>query len=163
MIIGLLSDTHGNVRRTETALSLLKNAGAQHILHCGDIGSEEIINLLFETRETGTPVTLVHGNVDQWDPGLHLYAKQLGLSLPRIAKGTFDTFSYGMTHGHDPQAINELLEENLDFIFTGHTHVPCDETHGSTRMINPGAVHRAQTPMVSVLETRTGALKRLPL
>jgi len=163
MIIGLLSDTHGNLPRTEKALSLLKNAGARHLFHCGDLGSEDVLTLLFEARESGTPVTLVHGNVDQWDPDLHLYAKKLGMSLPRLVKGRFENLTYGVTHGHDATAMTELLDENPDYIFTGHTHVPCDEIRGKSRVINPGAVHRAQTPMVSVLETRTGQLNRLPL
>lgn len=76
MIIGLLSDTHGNVSRTRTALEALSAAGAEHLIHCGDLGGEDVLTLLFEKQQEGVPVTAVAGNVDEWNPDLILYAKR---------------------------------------------------------------------------------------
>ena len=39
MKIGVLSDTHGRLEITQSAMRLLRERGAELILHCGDIDS----------------------------------------------------------------------------------------------------------------------------
>src|SRR2546421_10966030 len=56
MRIGVISDTHGLLR--PEALSALR--GADHLLHGGDIGGEEVLAALRKIA----PVTAVAGNVD---------------------------------------------------------------------------------------------------
>ncbi|MGA0333593.1 MAG: metallophosphoesterase family protein [Kiritimatiellia bacterium] len=164
MILGLLSDTHGHGDRTEKALALLRGAGAEHLIHCGDLGGEEILSLLLEEQENGTPVTAVPGNVDEWDPGLLLYGKKIGIPLPRVHRLILDGMRIAVHHGHDPALLQSLsVEPDLDLLFTGHTHVAKDERCGPLRIINPGAVYRARPPGVSVLDTRTGELRFFPL
>ncbi len=55
-LIGLISDTHGMLRR-EAAAAL---AGVDRILHAGDAGKLEVLDAL----RTIAPVTAVRGNVD---------------------------------------------------------------------------------------------------
>ena len=161
MILGLISDTHGNLPRTRAGLALLTAAGTGHLVHCGDVGGEAVLNLLLEVRESGIPVTAVHGNVDQWDTDLILYAKHLRIPLPGTARFTDGGFSCAVHHGHDRLAMEALqAEADLDFLFTGHTHIPADEREGRLRIINPGAVHRAARPMVSTLNLADGLLVR---
>lgn len=164
MILGLLSDSHGNRPRTEAALALLRQHRAQHLIHCGDLGSEDILTLLFEQQEHGTPVTAVPGNVDEWDPGLILYAKKLGIPLPRTARLEIDTLRIAVTHGHDKEAYTRLLDEpGLNLLFTGHTHLTRDETLGTLRILNPGALHRTPDPGCALYDTATGRWTRLSL
>ncbi len=164
MILGLLSDTHGHLQRTTAALTLLKQAGAEQLIHCGDLGSEEVITLLFEQQEQGVPVTAVPGNVDEWDPDLILYAKKLGIPLPRQQRFVLDGLNIALHHGHDPYIMSNLLiDRDLQLLFTGHTHVAKDEQEGNIRIINPGAVYRANPPGVSVFDTQTGKLKFIAL
>lgn len=159
MILGLLSDTHGHAQRTVHALELLRKAGAEHLVHCGDLGGEEVLNLLFETRESGTPVTAVPGNVDDWDPGLKLYADKLGFPLPHHTRFEIDGLRVAVHHGHDDRLMRTLrADPRLDILFTGHTHVAADETDGPVRVINPGAVYRATTPGVSTFDTQSRKL-----
>lgn len=164
MKLGLLSDTHGHLVRCTQALQLLKAAGAEQLIHCGDLGSEEIITLLFEQQENGLPVCAVPGNLDEWDPGLIIYANKLGLPLPRLQRRIFDGLHIAVFHGHDPKTLERLLADpELDLLFTGHTHVAADETCGRLRIINPGAVYRAKPPGVSVFDTQSKKLIFLPL
>lgn len=164
MKLGLLSDTHGHLDRTETALRMLKDAGAEHLIHCGDLGSEEVLSLLLEQQESGLPVTAVPGNVDDWDPGLILYGKKIGIPLPRLQRIEIDGLHIAIHHGHDAGLMQNLLADpDLDLLFTGHTHVPKDERVGKLRIINPGAVYRANPPGVSLFDTRSGVLTFLPL
>jgi uncharacterized protein len=55
--IGVISDTHG-LLRTE-AIETLR--GSDHIIHAGDVGSEEILEQLAAIA----PLTVVRGNVDR--------------------------------------------------------------------------------------------------
>ena len=58
-MIGLISDTHGQLRAgVHDAL-----AGAEMILHAGDVGGQEIIDEL----KLIAPVRAVHGNTDPDD------------------------------------------------------------------------------------------------
>lgn len=164
MILGLLSDTHGHIARTEQALEILRNEQAEILFHCGDLGSEEVVSLLFEVQEQGTPVLAVPGNVDEWDPGLILYAKKLGLPLSRTVQTTQGGKTIAVHHGHDPREMDKLTSMvGLNLLFTGHTHVAKDQTIGTVRVINPGAVYRAQVPSVAVLNTETDNCTWIPL
>jgi len=164
MILGLLSDTHGALKRSEKALQLLRDAGAEHLIHCGDLGSEDILTLLFEQQENGLPVTAVPGNVDDWDPNLILYGKKIGIPLPRLQRLNLDGLQIAVHHGHDAGLMHTLrADADVDVLFTGHTHVAKDEKVGSVRVINPGAVYRANPPGVSVFHTQTDTLTFLPL
>ncbi len=160
MIFGLLSDTHGNLPRTRKALEILLSENAAHIFHCGDVGSEAVLDLLFEVQENGVPVTAVLGNVDEWESDLLSYAAKLGIPLLRLRRLEVAGLRIALHHGHYDRLMQELAADPaLDLLFTGHTHVPRDEKQGHVRIINPGAVHRANPPGVSVLDTDSGRLR----
>ncbi|MCC5845387.1 MAG: metallophosphoesterase family protein [Verrucomicrobia bacterium] len=164
MILGILSDTHGNLPRTEAALRALNDAGADHLIHCGDLGGEDVVTLLFEQQEAGTPVTAVVGNVDEWDAGLRVYAKKLGIPLPRIARIDLDGITAAVCHGHTPRDIEDLITHpDIHIVFTGHTHVPRDEQVDQTRILNPGALHRAAVPGYALFDTATHKWTRIAL
>jgi putative phosphoesterase len=111
MKLGLLSDTHGHLGRTELALRMLKDAGAAQLIHCGDLGSEEVLSLLLEQQESGLPVTAVPGNVDDWDPGLILYGKKIGIPLPRLQRIEIEGLHVAIHHGHDAALMQNLMAE----------------------------------------------------
>jgi acyl-CoA thioester hydrolase len=48
--VGILSDSHGNVGTTARAARLLLDAGADILIHLGDIGSGEVLEALIDTR-----------------------------------------------------------------------------------------------------------------
>jgi putative phosphoesterase len=57
MHIGVISDTHGLLR--PEALTALR--GSDHILHAGDVGDPEILEVLARIA----PVTAIRGNIDE--------------------------------------------------------------------------------------------------
>ena len=60
-------------------------------------------------------------------------------------------------HGDDYKLKQRLLsEQRHDYLFQGHTHLRADETVGRTRVINPGALHRAKEKTVATLDTESG-------
>jgi predicted phosphodiesterase len=50
------------------------------------------------------------------------------------------------------------LAQEHDYLLQGHTHVRLDECVGRTRIINPGALHRAAVKTVVTLDTRADRL-----
>jgi predicted phosphodiesterase len=64
-----------------------------------------------------------------------------------------------MTHGHLTTDIQRLLKSSPDYLFTGHSHVPGDWKVGTTRRINPGALHRAKSFSIATLDLDTDRLQ----
>lgn len=108
--IGVISDTHGLLR--PAVLPLL--AGAEQILHLGDIGNAEILEALAKIA----PVTAIRGNIDRTGPcsqlpeteiveiaghSLYLLHNLEALDLNPAAAG-FAAILYG--HSHKPEIVH---------------------------------------------------------
>jgi len=158
VLIGILSDTHDRVDAMAAGMALLRQAGAQFFVHCGDVGSERVLDHL-----AGLPSAFVFGNTD-WDRAtLARYAEQIGVAC----HGTLADLELGgkkvaVTHGDDFKIKQRILAERRhDYLLQGHTHVRGDERVGTVRVINPGALQRAREKTVALLNTETGALRFL--
>lgn len=155
MIVGILSDTHDRAETAAAAIELLRGGGAQYFLHCGDIGSERMLDLL-----AGLPAAFVWGNTD-WDRRpLERYAKSLDLQcLGGYGELELGGKTFALTHGDDARTVRRVIEEQRhDYLLHGHTHVRRDERVGRVRIINPGALHRAKEKTVALLDTAADAL-----
>ena len=159
MIVGLLSDTHGQHAVAKAGVTMLHAGGAAVLIHCGDVGGTDILDLL----AGDVPAYFVFGNND-WDrEELESYAGHLGV----ICLGTAGDVPLGeqvgvVLHGDVPSAKREALgRADVAYVFQGHTHVPKDEQIGGVRVINPGALHRAAVKTVALLNTDDGALRYL--
>ena len=155
--IGLLSDSHGHVGVTHRGAQILADDGAQLLLHLGDIGTTDVIDaLLVASPDTGKPVPcrIVFGNTD-WEPAeLHRHADRHGITVDHPA-GTIALGDRNLvfTHGHRPQIFNQALADGVAYFCHGHTHQQSDARHRKTRIINPGALHRASRYTVALLDT----------
>lgn len=150
MIVGILSDTHDRVDAARAAVELLRRAGAEYFVHCGDVGSELVLDVL-----AGLPSAFVFGNTD-WDRrGLERYAAQLNVSCLGDA-GELDLGGkvFNVQHGDNARSMRAALDaQRFDYLLHGHTHAVRDERVGRTRIINPGALHRAREKTVALLDT----------
>ncbi len=156
--IGVISDTHGRRDRAQRAIDVLRARGATRIIHLGDVGSEEILDLL-----AGIPSIVVFGNCDN-DRGLARYANFLGIEVAHPATiveikrppgSAQATLRVGITHGHLEHEVDRLFAEKVDVLLHGHTHAIRDDFVGPTRVMNPGALHRAARHMALLLDTTT--------
>lgn len=134
MTLGVLSDTHGYFH------SALEDelAGADLILHAGDIGTEEVLDRL----EALAPTRAVWGNVD-------------GSAVRRRTKEherfALDGLRFWMTHiagrpGRWQQGMGEALRADPPDVFIcGHSHILRIErvkNLGNMLFVNPGAAGR---------------------
>jgi putative phosphoesterase len=159
MILGILSDTHDQTRRTMEALRILHDAGAEALIHCGDLTSTEILALC-----SGQPMYFVFGNND-WEIEL----KTASQGMPNVTcvgyQGIVELAGkrIGVAHGHLRRDVQDLLAKSPDYLLTGHSHAALDERQGPIRRINPGALHRARQFTVAVLDLVTDDLRFLPV
>ncbi len=137
MMIGIISDTHG-LLRPEALVAL---AGAQHILHAGDVGDAEILDALRGIA----PVTAIRGNVDLWGACAELPATdavELGGKL------------FYLVHSvHDLDIKPEVA--GVAVVVSGHSHRPGIETRDGVMYLNPGSAgpRRFQLPVtVAIVE-----------
>jgi putative phosphoesterase len=150
-LLGIISDTHGHADRARKAVEALRAHGATHIIHLGDVGSEAVLDHL-----VGMPATVVFGNGDD-HRGLTRYAEFLGINVAHPATVMeAKSIKIGITHGHIDTEIFNLMEQDVDVLLHGHTHQKRDERIGSTRVMNPGAVHGAEQFSVLLYEPATG-------
>ena len=123
-VIGVVSDTHGLLRPdVHTAL-----AGAELILHAGDVGGDEILTEL----RLIAPVRAVYGNTDA--PGQPELAAAIDI--------TIDGVSIHVSHGHEvgSPTPEKLLERYAaDVVVYGHTHRPLIARASGRLVLNPGA------------------------
>ena len=155
--VGLLSDSHGRAERTERAVDALLAAGADMLVHAGDIETEQVLDCL-----AGHNAHIVWGNCD-WDrAGLERYAKDIGISVHGDAgEVEVDGVRIAFTHGHLAAAIRTAMASGAAYLVHGHTHERRDERVDGVRLINPGALHRARPFTVAVLTPRTGELRTI--
>jgi len=148
-----VSDTHSRYATVEAALRLIEERKAECILHCGDIEDADTVWLFPGTTH------FVFGNSDVERQSIRQAVYGIGASLHEPFGHVFlDDMSIAFVHGDDKRLFRQLEESDKhDYLFYGHTHVAAEHQTGRTRVINPGALHRASKHTFLILDTDTGA------
>jgi len=139
--IGLISDTHGQLRNAV----LEAFEGVDRILHAGDVGDLDIL----ATLEVIAPVDAVFGNTDGF-----LARSRLGAQVVRRIENRTVVVVHGDQYGAPTPARLHAAWPDADVVVFGHTHKATLETLGSTLFVNPGAAGPARIdlrPSVAVL------------
>tara|TARA_B110000008_G_C16833254_1_gene509425 strand:- start:51 stop:542 length:492 start_codon:yes stop_codon:yes gene_type:complete len=136
MLIGVVSDTHNNLKNIDKIISLFNKEDVKAVIHTGDIASA---NAFSEFSRLNARLIGVYGNNDRNEEGLEEIAfknsfcfnnppKFINLALKRIA-----IF-------HEPELIDSTLstDPNIDIILHGHTHRYREEILNGTIIFNPG-------------------------
>jgi uncharacterized protein len=120
-VIGVISDTHGLLRRE--AVEALR--GVDLILHAGDVGSAEVL----ETLKGIAPVVAVRGNNDKgaWAEELpHWEVAEVGV-----------VYIYMI---HDLKEIDlSPAATGFQVVVSGHSHKPSVEERKGVLYVNPGS------------------------
>ncbi len=156
MRLGMLSDTHDELARTQRAVLTLRDAGAEVLVHCGDLASPPIVETL-----AMLPAWFVLGNHDS---DMVPYLQRAALEFGPVCLGWGDVIEIsgrriGVAHGHMTSDIRHVLTKRPEFLLTGHSHIASDTMVDGMRRINPGALHRADEYSVAVLDLLTGELQ----
>jgi putative phosphoesterase len=157
MKIAVMSDTHSRTATVEAALSLIAPYRVECILHCGDIEDPETV-LLFPRK-----THFVLGNCDMDRQGIEAAVQQIGATLHEpFAHLDLDGTAIAFLHGDDKRLLHDLeVSGAFEFLFHGHTHMAREHRTGRTRVINPGALHRARPKSLVILDLQTGQIESL--
>jgi putative phosphoesterase len=128
---------------------MLSSLGVDAVLHCGDIGSPDIVPLFAQW-----PTHFVFGNVDY---DVHVLRAAIdaagqtchGLCGDLILAGA----RVGFLHGHDGKLFEKMIASgDWQLICYGHTHVAERHQEGPTWVLNPGALYRADPHSLAVVD-----------
>jgi uncharacterized protein len=159
MQLGILSDTHDQIARTQSAVQLLVESGAEALIHCGDITIPDVVYQL-----AALPSYFVFGNCDFELNELRQAIQAIGgTCLEQGGLIELGGHRLAVTHGDSEKEVALLEAQRPDYLFSGHTHKPLDIVRGPTRFINPGALHRASQWTVARLNCVSGRLDMLPI
>jgi len=142
MIIGVMSDTHGNRRLMHDVANLMKaKYGVELIIHVGDDYPDAE-----ELAMVGHNVAMV--------PGLWCDAYFDGRTPNRLFL-TCDDVTISAAHAEKDIGAREL---SAAVVLTGHTHVARVEKAGRSLLINPGHLKnakqdRGERPSFAIIET----------
>lgn len=129
MKILIVSDTHGY---NETMWEVIKKEEPfDMMIHCGDIESEPYLI----RDKVDCTLHMVAGNND-YDP-----------DMDRVKVFDIGRYRALLTHGHRQQVYSDFtklyylgLENQVDFVFFGHVHIPIVRKEGAITLINPGSL-----------------------
>jgi putative phosphoesterase len=140
-VVGLISDTHG-LLRPEAARAL---AGAQRIVHAGDIGKPAVLQSLGEIA----PVEAVRGNNDIAD---------WATDIPEYRTVTVEGVNIYVIH--DLQELERApVPHDAQVIVSGHSHRPAISERGGMLFVNPGSAGRRRFSLpvtLGLLHIRAG-------
>jgi putative phosphoesterase len=149
MLLGVISDTHSHVEYTQDAVRVLRAQGVEMALHCGDIGAVSIIPVFRDV-----PAHFVLGNVD-WNEEEMRDAIAVARQTyhGRFGRLVVADRRIAFLHGDDEQLLRQtIVEDEVDLVCYGHTHVAEHHFEKGKLVVNPGAVWRSKPPSVAVVD-----------
>lgn len=134
MKIGLLSDTHKKIDYSQSVVDHLVDAGAEFLIHCGDIVKEEMLQQL---KQSGKKYVAVYGNNDPHLAQVHNRYKLV--QEPHYFKLARTKFK--LMH------LPFYMSPDAEVVLFGHTHTfECDFKNG-TLFLNPGEACARSKPV----------------
>jgi putative phosphoesterase len=148
MLLGILSDTHGHMQNTRAAVNMLAGLEVDLVIHCGDIGSPEIVGLF-----SGWPTHFVLGNVDGEPRAFETAIERAGQTFHgRFGALEIEGRKIAFLHSDDARLFDETIAGGkYDLVCYGHTHVAEQHRAGKTLVLNPGALCRAPRHTLAVV------------
>jgi hypothetical protein len=134
--IGLLSDTHNKIGRSQKVIDHLKAQGAQFLIHAGDIVKPEILEQL---KQSGLKYLAVYGNNDA---KLVEYHNKYNL-VQEPHYFTLDNVKCKLMH------LPFYMNADAQIIIFGHTHVFECDFKNNTLFLNPGEACARDEPFSS--------------
>lgn len=163
MKLGIISDTHGSIKRWEEAMTIFKNV--DFVLHAGDILNHgpknplplgyEPFNLVKAINESNTPILAVKGNCDSEGDQLLLNIL-LEVSYVILQDGQIKIL---LTHGHhfgEKEKIEIASKYKINIFITGHSHQKELIKKKNIIFLNPGScalpLDKDRVPTVAIIE-----------
>tara|TARA_Y100001936_G_C15941113_1_gene594760 strand:+ start:31 stop:519 length:489 start_codon:yes stop_codon:yes gene_type:complete len=135
MHIGVVSDTHNNLKNIELIIRLFNEAKVDLVIHTGDIANSKSLD---KFRDLNCELVGVFGNNDRGEKGLKEVAISNNFQFQEPPK-VLSVCQKNIAIFHEPDSINEfLLKNKIDVVVHGHTHTYRNEMQDGVLFFNPG-------------------------
>ena len=118
MRIGVVSDTHDNLKNVRQIVDLLNSAGVERVVHTGDITKAKTLDVLADLQ---APLVGVFGNNDRERDALTAAIQRHGFHFvdPPLR---LHWAGRRIAVVHDPLEATESVTRGNDVLIHGHTH-----------------------------------------
>ncbi len=136
MRIGVVSDTHNNLKNIDIVISLFNQEKVELVVHTGDITNA---NSLEKFSKLKCKLLGVYGNNDRNEKGLKDVAFKNNF-LFQEPPNLINLYNRNIAIFHEPDLIDDFLLKNnsIDIVIHGHTHRYRQEVKNETLFFNPG-------------------------
>lgn len=134
MRIGVVSDTHNNLKNCRRIVQIFNDAGVDAVVHTGDITQAKTLAVF---AALDAPLYGVFGNNDQEREALETTAQEFNF---RFQDPPFEIVWAGrrIVVVHDPRELTGTLGPEHDLALHGHTHLLRMDRNGDQLLFNPG-------------------------
>ena len=157
MKICIVSDSHDRSDPLVEAITEARSAGAQAVIHCGDLIG---VNTLRASLKLGIPIHAVHGNnIGDVAALYRMMAKTDGLFTYHGLEATLELAGRKIFVTHMPHHGHAFAcTGDYDLVCHGHSHTAHVGTqasikNGHTWLVNPGSVAGIDAPGVDAVPT----------
>ena len=151
MKIGVVSDTHNNLKNSAKIVELFNDAGVERVIHTGDITQSKTLEVFSNLQ---MPLWGVYGNndvgeMDSLAEAATLYGFEIIEPPLKLRWGEQEIVVV-----HDPLELAMIDPEDFNVILHGHTHRQVIEYENDRLTFNPGecAGHMAGYNSIGVLD-----------
>src|SRR5262249_22297756 len=134
---------------TRPAVRMLESMEIDAVLHCGDIGSMDVVNLF-----KSWPAHFVFGNCDENTKAFAAAIEKAGQTCHGLFGDLeFDGIKVALLHSHERRRFLDAIDGGkYGLVCYGHTHVAAIDRRGTTVVLNPGAIYRASPHSIGVVD-----------
>ena len=161
MKIGVVSDTHNNLKNIEIIINLFNEIKVPIVIHTGDITNA---NTLEQFSKLNSKLIGVYGNNDRNELGLEEVAQKNKFQFQDPPK-KISLLDKEIVIFHEPDKIDQFLSENklIDVVLYGHTHRYENNTRNGVLFFNPGESAGMQkgSNAIGILDLKNMEAKRI--
>lgn len=136
MKIGVVSDTHNNLKNIEIIINLFNDIKVPIVIHTGDISNAHTLE---QFSKLNSDLIGVYGNNDRNESGLKEIAQKNKFQFQDPPR-RLSLLDREIVIFHEPDNIDQFLSENklIDVVLYGHTHRYENSTKNGVLYFNPG-------------------------
>jgi putative phosphoesterase len=135
MKIGIVSDTHNNIRNVNRIVELFNDADVDRVIHTGDITQAKTLDVF---AHLDMPMYGVYGNNDEGERGSLEAAVAAHGFIFQDPPFVLEWHQQTIMVVHDPLEFNGHLNGSHGLALHGHTHLYRYEQSAGQVIFNPG-------------------------